>query len=132
MKKQSSHNKSAAVGGGAEGARRATGAEPPTAAGKAGRWSARRKADVVLRLLRGESLQQVSREVRVAIPTLEAWRQEFLNAGMEGMKTRPPTGEGQELRRAKAKIGDLTMQVELLEHLLEKGGAIPRRGKKSP
>ena len=53
---------------GTEGARRATGVPADGAAGEAGplapgqRWSVGRKRDVVLRLLRGESLEALSRE----------------------------------------------------------------------
>ena len=62
-----------------EGARRATGVRADAAAGAAAlgpgqRWSASRKRDVVLRLLRGESLDAVSREVGVEIYRLEEWR----------------------------------------------------------
>ena len=52
-----------------EGSRRATGVRADGAAAGAGslapgqRWSASRKRDVVLRLLRGESLEALSREV---------------------------------------------------------------------
>ena len=54
-----------------EGARRATGVRADGAAAGAGslapgqRWSASRKRDVVLRLLRGESLEALSREAGV-------------------------------------------------------------------
>ena len=64
-----------------EGARRATGVRADAAAGGAGalapgqRWSASRKRDVVLRLLRGESLDAVSREVGVELYRLEAWKE---------------------------------------------------------
>ena len=34
------------------------------------RWSARRKSEVVLRLLRGEDIGEVSREIRVPPPEL--------------------------------------------------------------
>ena len=60
-----------------EGARRATGVRADAAAGGAGplapgqRWSASRKRDVVLRLLRGESLDAVSREVGVELYRLD-------------------------------------------------------------
>ena len=63
-----------------EGARRATGVPADGAAAGAGslapgqRWSASRKRDVVLRLLRGESLEALSREVGVEIYRLDAWR----------------------------------------------------------
>ena len=39
------------------------------------RWSAQQKTEVVLRLLRGEDLVEVSREVQVS---LEEWRRVFL------------------------------------------------------
>ncbi len=50
------------------------------------RWSANKKADVVLRLLRGEPLDEVSRAVGVEAHRLAAWRDEFLAAGKEGLK----------------------------------------------
>ena len=45
------------------------------------RWSAQRKAEVVLRLLRGEDIGEVSREIRVAPPELERWRRRFFWTG---------------------------------------------------
>jgi transposase-like protein len=52
------------------------------------RWSANRKIDVVLRLLRGESLEEVSREVGVEAHRLQAWRDDFLESGKQGLKQR--------------------------------------------
>ena len=75
-----------------EGARRATGVRADGAAAGAGslapgqRWSASRKRDVVLRLLRGESLEALSREAGVEIYRLDAWRERAM-AGLElGLK----------------------------------------------
>ena len=71
-----------------EGARRATGVPADGAAAGPGslapgqRWSASRKRDVVLRLLRGESLEALSREVGVEIYRLDAWRARAM-AGLE-------------------------------------------------
>ena len=45
------------------------------------RWSAKRKQEVVLRLLRGESLDALSRETDVPAGDLSSWRDEFLEAG---------------------------------------------------
>ena len=77
-----------------EGARRATGVSADGAAVGLGalapgqRWSASRKRDVVLRLLRGESLDAVSREVGVEFYRLEAWKTRAL-AGLElGLRNR--------------------------------------------
>ena len=77
-----------AVSARTEGARRATGVGADGAAVGSGalapgqRWSASRKRDVVLRLLRGESLDAVSREVGVEVYRLEAWKARAL-AGLE-------------------------------------------------
>ena len=57
------------------------------------RWSTQRKAEVVLRLLRGENIGEVSREIRVAPPELERWRRVFLGGGQQGLKV-PPAGDG--------------------------------------
>ena len=89
-------------------------------AGLPKRRSARRKAEVVLRLLRGEDIGEVSREIRVAPPELERWRREFLEGGQQGLKKK--NRPGGELMRTRAKLGELTMRVELQAELLEKRG----------
>ena len=70
------------------------------------RWSAQRKAEVVLRLPRGEDIGEVSREVRVAPPELERWRRVFLDGGQQGLKGKNRTGG--ELMRTRAKLGEMT------------------------
>ena len=72
---------------------------------------------MVLRLLRGEDIGEVSREIRVAPPELERWRREFLEGGQQGLKKNRPGGE---LMRTRAKLGEMTMRVELQAELLEK------------
>lgn len=96
-----------------EGARRATG-EASDARPERGRFSARRKVAAVIRLLRGEDLDRVSRELRVTAATLSLWREEFLAGGQASLKTRQPTPQDEEVLRLKAMIGDLTMRNELL------------------
>ena len=44
-------------------------------------WSARRKEEVVLRLLRGEGLDVLAREAGEAAGTITSWREDFLAAG---------------------------------------------------
>ena len=92
--------------------------------------SARRKQSAVLRLLRGEDLELVSRELGVAAAELSAWRDAFLAAGEASLKTRPVDGRDFEIGRLKAKVGDLTMAHELLEvkiDHLEAGRPLARR-----
>jgi hypothetical protein len=86
------------------------------------RWSAKAKTDVVLRLLRGEGVETVSREVQVPAHELEAWRRTFLEGGAEGLKKRHGDSEARLLKQAQAKVGELAMKLELVELLLEKRG----------
>ena len=93
---------------GTEGARRATGVPADGAAGEAGplapgqRWSVGRKRDVVLRLLRGESLEALSREVGVEIYRLEDWRDRAV-AGLErGLQARQGDLVAETARRGEA------------------------------
>ena len=85
------------------------------------RWSAKRKAEIVLRLLRGDALDVVSRETQVPAHQLEDWRRRFLEGGQRGLRGRRDPEE-RELTLAKAKIGELTMRLELAEGLIEKRG----------
>ena len=86
------------------------------------RWSAQRKMEIVLRLVRGEALDEVAREIQVPVHEVEEWRRVFLEGGQQGLKRRGLDPEERELRRLQAKIGDMTMRLELAEHLLEKMG----------
>ena len=58
------------------------------------RWSAQRKAEVVLRLLRGEDIGEVSREVRVAPPETGAVAARVPGRGPAGTEGEEPDGRG--------------------------------------
>src|SRR5215204_7495163 len=98
--------------GSAECARYANRAEPAPE-----RWrriSARRKLEAVLRSLRGEDLELISRELGVTAAELSGWRDTFLAGGEAALKTRPADARDGEIGRLKEKVGDLTMANELL------------------
>src|SRR4029434_7125500 len=82
------------------------------------RWSAQRKMELVLRLLRGEPLDAVSRESQVPAHELESWKRVFLEAGARGLRIRSDPEE-RELTLARAKVGELTIRLELAEYLME-------------
>ncbi len=79
-----------------------------------GRWSSRRKAEVVLRVLRGEDLDALGRELGVTAGTIAQWREQFLVGGQAAVKSRPADERDDELGRLRAKIGALTMENEVL------------------
>ncbi len=89
------------------------------------RWSARRKEGAVLRVLRGESLDLVARESGQPAGRIAGWREEFLAAGREGLKSRPVAVEDVALRDAQRKVGELSMEVDVLNALLERKGGPP-------
>lgn len=82
--------------------------------------SARRKQEAVLRLLRGEDLELLSRELMVTAAELSGWREAFLAAGEASLKSRPADVRDLEIDRLQAKVGELTMTNELLEVKIER------------
>ena len=91
------------------------------------RWTVRRKQEAVLRLLRGEPVELLSRELGVEVYRLEAWR-EKATSGMEtALKERQGDPLQAELDTAMKRIGELTMQVELMEAKAEKSHPLARR-----
>jgi transposase len=88
------------------------------------RWSAGKKLEVVLRLLRGESLEVLSRELGVEAHRLAAWRDDFLDGGKDALKGQRPdrSGDDRALRQAERKVGQLTMENEILRAAAEQRG----------
>jgi hypothetical protein len=78
------------------------------------RWSARRRAEVVLRLLRGEPLDALSRELAVEVYRLEQWREQALRGMQAALKERAGDPAAAELAAALKRIGELSMDNELL------------------
>src|ERR687895_2052319 len=101
------------------GARPGAAERPPesgaAAPGRGGRMSWQRKTAAVLRLLRGEDLETVSRSLGVTAATLSGWRDAFLAAGEASLSTRPADGEALESGRLKARLGEMLLTQELLE-----------------
>lgn len=78
-----------------------------------GRFSSRKKTEAVLRVLRGEELDALSRELGVTAATLSEWREAFVAGGQANLKSRSPSPQDEEVQQLKAMIGDLTMRLEI-------------------
>jgi hypothetical protein len=103
-----------------QGARRATGEGSKHGWKKPERFSARQKTEVVLRLLRGEALDLLSRELGIPAARLATWREEFLEAGQEALKKQPLDSRDREIGRLREKLGEATMAMELLREKIER------------
>ncbi len=90
------------------------------------RWSAARKREVVLRLMRGESAELLSRELGLPVFKLEQWRQKA-EAALEGaLKERGADPADGQLAAAMRRIGELSMENELLRARLGRPGPLAR------
>ena len=133
---------SAAVGGpvGSEGGRSpstlSTGRAAPSASiapqpgplAPGQRWSVGRKREAVPRLMRGEPAEPLSRELGLPIYRLEHWRRRA-EAALDGApKEREADPAAGELATAMRRIGELSMEVELLRAKMGRAsGPLARR-----
>ena len=91
------------------------------------RWSAARKGEVVLRLLRGEAAELLSRELGLPLFKLAQWRQKA-EAALEGaLKEREADPAEGQLAAAMQRIGELSMENELLRAKMERPSPLGRR-----
>ena len=91
------------------------------------RWSATRKREVVLRLLRGEAAELLSRELGLPISKLEQWRRKA-EAALDGaLKEREADPADGQLTAALQRIGELSMENELLRARIGRPGPLARR-----
>jgi len=91
------------------------------------RWSVNRKREVVLRLLRGGAAEDLARELGVPLYKLERWRQKA-EAALDGaLKERETDAVSGELATAMQRIGELSMENELLRSRIERPGPLVRR-----
>jgi hypothetical protein len=78
------------------------------------RFSVQRKMAVVARLLRGEPLDLVARETNVSVAKLTEWRERALAGAASALKERERDERDDEIARLKSKVGEITMDNELL------------------
>jgi hypothetical protein len=80
-------------------------------------------------MLRGEPIDALSRELGVEIYLLEQWREKALSGLDTALKQRNGDPLSAELDNAMKRIGELSMENELLRKRCEKKG--PFRGRRS-
>ncbi len=97
------------------------------------RLTAARKQEAVLRVLRGEAVELVARSIEATAADVSRWRDAFLEAGASGLKHRPRDARDEEIDRLRAKVGEITMDNELLYEKISKmeaGRPLARRKSK--
>ena len=98
------------------------------------RFSAQRKAAAAMRVLRGEPLEAVARQLNITVARLSEWRDRAMAGALSALKEREQDDRDDEIARLKAKVGEITMDNELLYEkiaVLEKKGPLaPRRSRR--
>jgi hypothetical protein len=92
-----------------------------------------RKREVVLRLLRGESVDLLARELNVESYRLEDWKQRAFGGIDASLRERETSSERVELDSALKRLGELMMDQELLLERCRRSGVsplVPRRSGK--
>ena len=106
---------------GSVGAERAQASGAPADSGTSsrGRFSVQKKTAAVLRMMRGESLDIVSRDLGVTAARLSEWRDQFHGA-QAALRARPSDDRDEKVKDLQAKVGELTMDNELLQQKIER------------
>lgn len=74
--------------------------------------TAGKKKEIVLKVLRGEDIELLSREYEVTVADISAWRDAFIESGSNGFKRQP---EATKFKEAERIIGRLQMELELIK-----------------
>ena len=101
---------------GSVGAERAQASGAPADSGTSSRgcFSVQKKTAAVLRMMRGESLDIVSRDLGVTATRLSEWRDQFHAGAQAALRARPSADRDEKVKDLQAKVGELTMDNELL------------------
>jgi len=58
-----------------------------------------------LRLLKGEPIKLLSRELSVPVATLSEWRETFLTSALNGLKSKPKDDHDERIKELERRVG---------------------------
>ena len=83
------------------------------------RWTARRKAAAIMEIIKGKTTAaEIARSHDLTIAEIDQWMDDFVSQGTEALRSHPRDAEPlhkAEKKELLAKIGDLTIQIEVLQ-----------------
>ena len=82
------------------------------------RWTAKKRSALILSILKGETTaQEAARKHDLTVAEVEEWKEKFLGAGENALRSRPKDEEGlknEQIKRLKQKAGELVMDLDIL------------------
>ena len=82
------------------------------------RWTSKRRAALVLSILKGEtSVQEAARKHGLTVAEIEDWRERFLLAAENALRSRPKDEEAlkdERIKKLERKIGEMVLDMDIL------------------
>jgi transposase-like protein len=82
------------------------------------RWTAKRRAALVLRVLKGEmSVPKAARQHGLRVGDVEHWQDQYLRAAENGLRRRPNDEEAlkdEQIKKLQQKVGELVVEKAVL------------------
>jgi transposase-like protein len=87
------------------------------------RWTAKRRAALVLQILKGEtSIQEAARKHALRVSEIEDWKERFLLAAENALRSRPKDQEGlkeERIKQLERKIGEMVLDMDILQEAMK-------------
>lgn len=87
------------------------------------RWTAKRRAALVMTLLRGDTTaQEAARKHGLTVAEVESWSDKFLAGAENALRSRPRDEEGQQadyVRRLERKVGQMALDLDILKEAIK-------------
>ena len=97
---------------------------------KVQRWTAKRRAALVLSILQGEtSAQEAARKHGLTVAEVEDWKERFLAAAENALRARPKDEEAlkdEQIKKLKQKVGELVLDMDILQEAIKGHPFAPR------
>jgi len=94
------------------------------------RWTAKRRAALVLSILKGEtSAQAAARKHGLTVAEVEDWRDRFLLGAENALRARPKDEEAlkdEQIKTLKQKVGELVLDVDVLKEASKGRPFVPK------
>lgn len=95
------------------------------------RWTAKRRAALVVQILKGESsVAEAARKHGLTVAEVENRRDRFLLGAENALRSRPKDEEAlreEELKRLKQKVGELVLDNDILKEAVKRTGPLAQR-----
>ena len=86
------------------------------------RWTAKRRVNLVLSLLRGEtSVQEAARKHGLTVAQVEDWKEQFLLGAENALRSRPKEEEAlkdEQINKLKQKVGELVLDLDIYKEAM--------------